>query len=90
MDSIKKKRSGLFLCAEYIVTDVVYLHMLDKFLASVEEGPNNVVVQQDGNSPCSHIAVWLALYWIKIEFPQHRISTDSPIALTYTIRFFFL
>ena len=62
----RRRRSLLFLCAEYIVTDMVYLHMLDKFLASVEEGPNNVVVHQDGNSPCFHIAVWVALYWIKI------------------------
>ena len=44
---------------------VVYLHMLDKFLTSVEEGPNDVVVHQDGKSPCFHIAVWVALYWMK-------------------------
>ena len=62
----KKKLFGLFLCAEYIVTDVVYLHMLDKFLISVEEGPNDVVVHQDGKSSWFHIAVWVALYWIKI------------------------
>jgi len=48
------------------VTVVVYLNMLDKFLISVEKGPNDVVVHQDGNSPYFHIAVWVALNWIKI------------------------
>jgi hypothetical protein len=48
------------------VTDVVYLHMLNKFMISVEVGPNDVVVHQNGNSSCFHIAVWVALYWIKI------------------------
>ena len=52
-----KKWFGLFFCTEYIVTDMVYLHMLDKFLISAEEGPKDVVVHQDGNSPYFNIAV---------------------------------
>jgi len=42
--ALYKKWFELFLYAENIVTDEVHLHMLGKFLISVEDGPNDVVV----------------------------------------------
>jgi hypothetical protein len=56
------------------MADVVYAHMLDKFLILVAEGHNNMPFQQDDQSPCFHTAV--GLHWLD----QNVISTELGLA----------
>ena len=50
------------------MTDVVYLNMLYKFLISVEKGPNDMVVHQDGT-----------LHTFTLQFGWHFTGSNSNV-----------